>query len=82
MLAGADSIDDMDVLRAGSTGLILGLAVMAPSTFELISAWENGRGGGRALIGGVEKTSSGRLARISWEGFRELAGEVALGTWG
>ena len=33
MLAGADSIDDMNVLRAGSTGLILGHRVMAPSTF-------------------------------------------------
>jgi hypothetical protein len=32
MLAGADSIDDMDVLRAGSTGLVLGHRVMAPST--------------------------------------------------
>jgi Transposase DDE domain group 1 len=32
MLAGADSIDDMHVLRAGSTGLILGHRVMAPST--------------------------------------------------
>jgi hypothetical protein len=32
MLAGADSIDDMDVVRAGSTGLILGHGVMAPST--------------------------------------------------
>src|SRR5881227_4250983 len=32
MLAGADSIDDIDVLRAGSTGLILGHRVMAPST--------------------------------------------------
>ena len=32
MLAGADSIDDMDVLRAGSTGLVLGHGVMAPST--------------------------------------------------
>jgi hypothetical protein len=32
MLAGADSIDDMDLLRAGSTGLILGHRVMAPST--------------------------------------------------
>ncbi len=32
MLAGADSIDDMDLLRAGSTGLILGHVVMAPST--------------------------------------------------
>ena len=32
MLAGADSIDDMNVLRAGSTGLILGHEVMAPST--------------------------------------------------
>ena len=32
MLAGADSIDDMSVLRAGSTGLILGHRVMAPST--------------------------------------------------
>ena len=29
---GADSIDDMNVLRAGSTGLILGHRVMAPST--------------------------------------------------
>ena len=32
MLAGADSIDDMNVLPAGSTGLILGHRVMAPST--------------------------------------------------
>ncbi|MEO9024175.1 MAG: IS1380 family transposase [Solirubrobacteraceae bacterium] len=32
MLAGADRIDQMDVLRAGSTGLILGHRVMAPST--------------------------------------------------
>ena len=32
ILAGADSIDDMNVLRAGSTGLVLGHAVMAPST--------------------------------------------------
>ena len=32
MLAGADSIDQMNVLRAGSTGLILGHRVMAPST--------------------------------------------------
>ncbi len=32
MLAGADSIDDMDLLRAGRTGLVLGHRVMAPST--------------------------------------------------
>jgi hypothetical protein len=32
ILAGANSIDDMNVLRAGSTGLILGHRVMAPST--------------------------------------------------
>ncbi len=32
MLAGADSIDDMEVTRAGSTGLVLGHRVMAPST--------------------------------------------------
>ena len=32
MLAGADSIDDMNVLRAGSTELVLGHRVMAPST--------------------------------------------------
>ena len=32
MLVGADSIDDMNVLRAGSTGLVLGHTVMAPST--------------------------------------------------
>ncbi len=32
MLAGADSIDDMNAMRAGSTGLILGHGVMAPST--------------------------------------------------
>jgi Transposase DDE domain group 1 len=32
MLAGADSIDDMNALRAGSTGLVLGHRVMAPST--------------------------------------------------
>jgi hypothetical protein len=32
MLAGADRIDQMNVLRAGSTGLVLGHRVMAPST--------------------------------------------------
>ena len=32
MLAGADSIDDCDVLRSGSTGKVLGHGVMAPST--------------------------------------------------
>jgi hypothetical protein len=32
MLAGADSIDDMNMLRAGSTGLILGHRVMVRST--------------------------------------------------
>jgi len=32
MLAGADSVDDMNVLRAGSTSLVLGHRVMAPST--------------------------------------------------
>lgn len=32
MLAGADSIEDMNILRAGSTGLVLGHKVMAPST--------------------------------------------------
>jgi len=32
MLAGADSIDDMNLLRAGATGLVLGHRVMAPST--------------------------------------------------
>jgi hypothetical protein len=32
MAAGADSIDDMQLLRAGSSGLILGHRVMAPST--------------------------------------------------
>ena len=38
MLAGADSIDDMNVLRAGSTGLVLGHRVMAPSTCWNVSA--------------------------------------------
>ncbi len=32
MLAGADSIDDCDVLRAGATQVVLGHAVLAPST--------------------------------------------------
>jgi Transposase DDE domain group 1 len=32
VLAGADSIDDCDVLRAGATGVVLGHAVAAPST--------------------------------------------------
>jgi len=32
MIAGADSIDDIDLLRAGSTRQVLGHAVMAPST--------------------------------------------------
>jgi len=43
MLAGADSIDDMNVLRAGSTGLILGHRVMAPS--------RSGRFCGRLALG-------------------------------
>jgi len=34
MLAGADRIDQMNVLRAGSTGLLLGHRVMAPSTLR------------------------------------------------
>ena len=32
MIAGADSIDDCDVLRAGSSSAVLGHVVMAPST--------------------------------------------------
>jgi hypothetical protein len=32
MLAGGDSIDDADVLRAGSTQSVLGHGVLAPST--------------------------------------------------
>jgi hypothetical protein len=32
MVAGADSVDDMNLLRAGSTEMILGHRVMAPST--------------------------------------------------
>jgi hypothetical protein len=32
MVAGADRIDQMNVLRAGSTSLVLGHRVMAPST--------------------------------------------------
>lgn len=32
MLAGADSIEDMDLLRAGATQVVLGHRVMAPST--------------------------------------------------
>ena len=32
MVTGADSIDDMNVLRAGSTSQVLGHKVMAPST--------------------------------------------------
>src|SRR5680860_562971 len=31
-LAGGDSIDDADALRAGATGAVLGHAVLAPST--------------------------------------------------
>ena len=32
VLAGADSIDDCDVLRAGATQAVLGHGVLAPST--------------------------------------------------
>ena len=32
MMAGADCIDDCDVLRSGATGRVLGHGVMAPST--------------------------------------------------
>jgi len=38
MLAGADSIDGMNLLRAGSTQLILGHRVMAPSTLGTFCA--------------------------------------------
>lgn len=37
LLAGADSIDDIDVLRTGRTGMILGSRVMAPSTLGTFS---------------------------------------------
>jgi hypothetical protein len=37
MLAGADSIDDMDGMRAGSTGLVLGHGVRAPGLVR--SGW-------------------------------------------
>jgi len=32
MLAGGDCIDDVDVLRCGATGTVLGHRVLAPST--------------------------------------------------
>ncbi len=45
-LAGGDSIDDCDALRAGSTGAVLGHAVLAPSTvgtFLRSFTWEHAR---------------------------------------
>ncbi len=42
-LAGGDSIDDADALRAGGTGRVLGFAVKAPSTLgTLVRHWRRG----------------------------------------
>ena len=51
LLAGADSIDDMDVRRAGSTGLILGHGVMAPRRW--------GRFCGRSASAGINRSGEG-----------------------
>ena len=70
MLAGADSIDDMNLLRAGSTGLVLGHRVMAPSTLgTFLRAFTFGqrpsarpRPGRRAGSGVAGRSGSGRRA--------------------
>ena len=60
MLAGADSIDDMNVLRAGSTGLVLGHRVMAPRRW--------GRSCGRSRSGmSASSTMSWTIAARAWE---------------
>ena len=60
MLAGADSIDDMNVLRAGSTGLILGHRVMAPSTL--------GRFCGRSRSGMSASSTESWMSRCGGRG--------------
>jgi hypothetical protein len=70
VLAGADSIDDCDVLRAGATALVLGHAVAAPSTvgtflwsFHLGPRPPAGQGGRRVVGPGVGvRGGSGRRA--------------------
>ena len=59
-LAGGDSIDDADALRAGATEAVLGHAVLAPSTLGHISAQlllgacpSAGRGVGRTADQGL-----------------------------
>ena len=71
MIAGADSIDEMNVLRAGSTGLILGHRVMAPSTLgTFLRAFTFGH------VRQLDRVLDVTLAR-AWE-----AGAVrAMGRW-
>ncbi len=60
-LAGGDSIDDCDALRAGSTGAVLGHAVLAPSTlgtFLRSFTWGHARQ--------LDRVSSELLAR-AWQ---------------
>jgi len=65
MLAGADRIDQMDVLRAGSTGLILGHRVMAPSTLGTFC--------GRSRSGMSASSTVFSMSRSSARGSRALA---------
>lgn len=71
-LAGGDSIDDCDALRAGSTGAVLGHAVLAPSTlgtFLRSFTWGHARQ--------LDRVSTGLLAR-AWQAggrARRLAGD-------
>ncbi len=50
MLAGADSIDDLDVLRHGGMGGLFG-GVRAPSTLGSIKTRDRGFSGGELLVG-------------------------------
>jgi hypothetical protein len=71
MLAGADSIDDMDVVRARSTGLVLGHGVMAPSTLGTFL---------RAFTFGMSPSSTGSLT-MHWLGRGRLVWARASNGW-
>ena len=70
MLAGADSIDDMNVLRAGSTGLVLGHAVMARRRWGLSC--------GRSRSGMSASSTMSLTSRCGGRGLRAPAPAISV----
>ena len=66
MLAGADRIDQMDVLRAGSTSLVLGHRAMAPSTHWARSCGRSrsGTSASSTVCSMSRSRAPGRLAEV------------------